>query len=310
MQSDNDNHSAGSNGYNSLTNQTNTSSSSGVVPSNRHCTGNHVVFRSGCRSNSPGDGHTNSIVRYNAPPWGGWQTPEYPQHKTINHDLLSSTSSLLVLGKVEEQEKNPAMEPQHPSVGVACNGLGPAGCVYHSTEIYGGDTYASYNLDGNMPRGEKDRGPNSQTSTGDVVPAPVFNRGGGTGCNIFHLECHDTERLESIEYGWGGGRPALCRKWNGVTNTGGAGTEGVLPEQKVGLGDHGNESSSGRDMLGGPASQYQIDPLAETYGGCMLQSNLYFSIPYISITSLLALTLLTRIWDYGYNSILKTSINA
>ena len=31
---------------------------------------------------------------------------------------------------------------------------------------------------------------------------------------------------------------------------------------------------------------------------------------YISITSLLALTLLTRIWDYGYDSTLKTSINA
>ena len=255
MQSDNDNHSAGSNGYNSLTNQTNTSSSSGVVPSNRHCTGNHVVFRSGCRSNSPGDGHTNSIVRYNAPPWGGWQTPEYPQHKTTNHDLLSSTSPLLVLGKVEEQEKNPAMEPQHTSVGVACNGLGPAGCVYHSTEIYGGDTYASCNLDGNMPRGEKDRGPNSQTSTGDVVPAPIFNREGGTGCNIFHLECHDTERLESIEYGWGGHCAENGTELQILVELR---KEGVLPEHKAGLDNHGNESPPG---LENPDTNANLIPL-------------------------------------------------
>ena len=38
-----------------------------------------------------------------------------------------------------------------------------------------------------------------------------------------------------------------------------------------------------------------------------LQSNLYISILYISITSVLALTLLARFWDYGYDSILKTS---
>ena len=36
-----------------------------------------------------------------------------------------------------------------------------------------------------------------------------------------------------------------------------------------------------------------------------VQSNLYINIPYISITSLLALTLLARVWDYGYNSILE-----
>ena len=44
--------------------------------------------------------------------------------------------------------------------------------------------------------------------------------------------------------------------------------------------------------------------------GTELQSNLYISIPYISITSLLALTLLARVWDFDYNNILKISINA
>ena len=38
-----------------------------------------------------------------------------------------------------------------------------------------------------------------------------------------------------------------------------------------------------------------------------IQSNLYISIPYISITSLLALTLLARVWDFDNNNILKTS---
>ena len=42
----------------------------------------------------------------------------------------------------------------------------------------------------------------------------------------------------------------------------------------------------------------------------LIQSNLYIRTPYISITSLLALALLARVWDYGYNIILKTSINA
>ena len=75
-----------------------------------------------------------------------------------NHDLLSSTSPLFSLGKVEEEEEDSlAMEPQYTNVGVACNGLGPAGCVYHSTEIYGGGTYASYDL-GNMPRGREGQG--------------------------------------------------------------------------------------------------------------------------------------------------------
>ena len=40
------------------------------------------------------------------------------------------------------------------------------------------------------------------------------------------------------------------------------------------IGDHGNESPTGggRGMVGGPRSQYQIDPRAEeTHGGCMRQ---------------------------------------
>ena len=43
-----------------------------------------------------------------------------------------------------------------------------------------------------------------------------------------------------------------------------------------------------------------------------LQSNLYISIPYtgISIASLLALPPLAQFWDYGQNSMHKTSLNA
>ena len=37
---------------------------------------------------------------------------------------------------------------------------------------------------------------------------------------------------------------------------------------EVGLGDYSDEDSTGRGMVEGSRSEYQIDPLAETHGGC------------------------------------------
>ena len=59
----------------------------------------------------------------------------------------------------------------------------------------------------------------------------------------------------------------------------------------------------GYQILYGDGSRSDRNNKRET----IIRSNLYISI---SIASLLVLTLLARVWGYGYNSILKTSINS
>ena len=66
----------------------------------------------------------------------------------------------------------------------------------------------------------------------------------------------------------------------------------------------GNDTRAIIKLMPGAEHEFSVRHFA-TNLSFKIQSNLY-----ISIISLLALTLLTRIWDYGYKSILKTSINA
>ena len=71
----------------------------------------------------------------------------------------------------------------------------------------------------------------------------------------FHLECHDTERLESIEYGWGG---HCAENGTELQILAELRKEGVLPEQKAGLDKHDNESPPG---LENPDTNAKLIPL-------------------------------------------------
>jgi len=274
MQTDMNSDTFSTDGHHSFTNQKNPSFS-GAEQSNRDCTGDdaHFNVRSPRSTNLGSNGHTYDIIGYCAPPRGGWlQTPENIRDQARNHNVFGCASPLFPVGKDSEGEKSQEVEQQDTSDGVARNDLSSPGCIRHGTTVYGGKSHAVYHLDSNLSRGGEGGDAYRGTSAGNVVQPPVINRSRATASNLLGMGPHDTQGLGSIENGrcGGGGQgPALCGEWNRNTNTGAARTEEILPKQKIGLVDHGDEGSTGRGVVTRPGSKCQIDSVAEDHDRCL-----------------------------------------